>query len=386
MKQQHAVTTLVSAILIVTGASSALAQGNVPSVPNLPQPIMTTYVVGVIRRGPSWGSGTADDAQRIQEGHMANIRKMASTGKLIIAGPFEDRDVRGLFIFGVDSEDDARALLRDDPAVESGRLIVDLYQWFAPAGLSTDQVVRSRKPLAALVRDVQRADYTGDRDGLQRLYGRLAVYESEEVKSRVQYWRGFALWRRAINGFNDQVDSQVLRDDLVQALGQFEASDKTEPGSVEAKIGALSCIGLLSFATNEKDPKRIQSLLERGKVLRNDIERIDRDNPRFLWVIGANYWYIPLEQGGGQDKAMEIYQNGLKSVNQRKTLVNDPLEVSWGEPELLMNLARSNLHRTDPDLNAAEQYARQALRLVPEWHYVRDILLPQIEKAKANTK
>jgi hypothetical protein len=83
---------------------------------------------------------------------------------------------------------------------------------------------------------------------------------------------------------------------------------------------------------------------------------------------------------------MEIYQNGLKSVNQRKTLVNDPLEVSWGEPELLMNLARSNLHRTDPDLNAAEQYARQALRLVPEWHYVRDILLPQIEKAKANTK
>ena len=237
-----------------------------------------------------------------------------------------------------------------------------------------------------LVGDVQRADYAGDREGLQRLYGKLAVYEAEEVKSRVQYWRGFALWRRAINGFNDHVDSQELRDDLVRALGEFEASAKTEPGFVESKIGALSCIGLLSFATNEKDPERIQSLLERGKALRNDIERIDRDNPRFLWVIGANYWYIPIEQGGGQDKAMEIYQNGLKSFNRRKTVVNDPLDPSWGEPELLMNLAWSNLHRTSPNLDAAEQYAQQALGLVPEWHYVRDILVPQIEDSKTNTK
>ena len=46
----------------------------------------------------------------------------------------------------------------------------------------------------------------------------------------------------------------------------------------------------------------------------------------------------------------------------------------------------SNLHRTKPDLEAAEQYAKGSLALVPYWHYVRDILLPQIEEAKAKTK
>jgi uncharacterized protein YciI len=63
--------------------------------------------------------------------------------------------------------------------------------------------------------------------------------------------------------------------------------------------------------------------------------------------------------------------------------VADTLEPSWGEPELLMSLAWSNLNRTTPDLNAAEQDAQAALKLVPYWHYVRDILMPQIRAAHA---
>jgi len=47
-----------------------------------------------------------------------------------------------------------------------------------------------------------------------------------------------------------------------------------------------------------------------------------------------------------------------------------------------MNLAWSYLNRTEPDLAAAEDNARAALKLVPYWHYVRDILLPQIAAAK----
>jgi hypothetical protein len=47
-----------------------------------------------------------------------------------------------------------------------------------------------------------------------------------------------------------------------------------------------------------------------------------------------------------------------------------------------MNLAFANLNRAKPDLAAAERYAQSALALVPYWHYVRDILLPQIRKAK----
>jgi hypothetical protein len=110
------------------------------------------------------------------------------------------------------------------------------------------------------------------------------------------------------------------------------------------------------------------------------------DNPRLLWVLGPIRWSSPPERGGGQDKAIETYNKGLEAVRNQKGGTSDPMEPSWGEPELLMNLAWSNLNRTTPDLKAAEQDAQAALKMVPYWHYVRDILLPQIQNAKSAAK
>jgi hypothetical protein len=47
-----------------------------------------------------------------------------------------------------------------------------------------------------------------------------------------------------------------------------------------------------------------------------------------------------------------------------------------------MSIAWSHLNDAPPDLDAAESDARAALVLVPNWHYVRDILLPQIGAAR----
>lgn len=106
------------------------------------------------------------------------------------------------------------------------------------------------------------------------------------------------------------------------------------------------------------------------------------ENPRLLWVVGGNRWFAPPERGGGQDKAMETYEQGLEAIRKNKGAASDALEPSWGEPELLMSLAWSNLNKTTPDVGAAEKYARSALDQIPYWHYVRDILSKQIQDAK----
>lgn len=150
---------------------------------------------------------------------------------------------------------------------------------------------------------------------------------------------------------------------------------------MDAKIGEESCLGLL-IGLNQQDAPRVQELTSRAAPLRKEIEAAAPDNPRFLWVLGSILWYVPAERGGGQAKSLEAYQKGLEAARKQKGSVTDPLEPSWGEPELLMSLAGDNLYRTTPDLNAADQYARSALELVPYWHYVRDILLPQIRDAR----
>ncbi|MDQ6760423.1 MAG: YciI family protein [Acidobacteriota bacterium] len=74
---------------------------------------MTTYVIGFLRKGPNSGQGSKEESAQIQNGHLANIRKMAATGKLIVAGPMgDDTDLRGLFIFKAKSPDEVRQMAK----------------------------------------------------------------------------------------------------------------------------------------------------------------------------------------------------------------------------------------------------------------------------------
>ena len=99
---------------------------------------MDNYVVGILRRGPNT-SQTKEEAANIQEGHMAHIRYMGSTGKRVVAGPFtsNNQDARGMLIFKATLEE-AKALAAGDPAVKAGRLVLDMYPWFAARGLKID--------------------------------------------------------------------------------------------------------------------------------------------------------------------------------------------------------------------------------------------------------
>jgi hypothetical protein len=245
--------------------------------------------------------------------------------------------------------------------------------------------------VAAIVARIQRADYEGDRPALDRLYDQLLPFvDAPEIASRVRYWRGFAKWRNAINGFNETPTPNDLARELTEGESEFDAAIQRDAGFVDAKVGAASCVLLRLFLgggfSKSKDPARLRAAMAPASQLLKEAKDTAPDNPRLLWVVGPNQWVTPAQYGGGQDKAIETYNKGLASIRTQKGAVNDPLEPSWGEPELLMNLAWSNLHRDTPDLKAAEQYAQASLALVPYWHYVRDILLPQIEAAKTNAK
>jgi tetratricopeptide (TPR) repeat protein len=240
----------------------------------------------------------------------------------------------------------------------------------------------SRDSIIRIVTQIQRADYEGDRPALKRLHDELTpIPEDNKLASRVLYWRGFALWRRAINGFNETPTPNDLEADLTQAVTDFKDAIARDPAFVEPKIGAGSSLGYRMYL-HKNDSTRVQELFQQSSPLLKEALAAAPDNPRLLWVLGPMRWSSPPERGGGQDKAFEIYNKGLEAVRNQKRDVSDPLEPSWGEPELLMSLAWSNLNRTTPDLKAAEQDAQAALKIVPYWHYVRDILMPQIQAAK----
>jgi hypothetical protein len=238
---------------------------------------------------------------------------------------------------------------------------------------------QARRTVIQLVAQIQRADYQGDRAALQRLYGELGAFQEEKkLVARVSYWRGFALWRRALNGFNESAPADELEEDLKLAITQFKKSSAADPAFADAKIAEGSCLSNLIFL-NRGNPKRVQELAARALPLLKQAQAEAPNNPRLYWVLGPNSWYAPADRGGGQMKAIELYRKGLQLADEGHGRSDDPLDPSWGKPELLMNLAWSALHQTTPDPQAAQSYARSALDLVPHWHYVKDIRMPQIQ-------
>ncbi len=75
------------------------------------------------------------EISRIQAGHMAHMKKMAEDKKLVMAGPFgDDGNWRGIFIFDVKIREEVVDLLKQDPAIASGRLDYEIHPWWSESG------------------------------------------------------------------------------------------------------------------------------------------------------------------------------------------------------------------------------------------------------------
>ena len=76
-------------------------------------------------------------AASIQKGHMDNMERLYSEGKLKVAGPFgkNDNGWQGIFIFDCTSKEEVESLLKTDPAIAAGRLNYTISSWWTePTG------------------------------------------------------------------------------------------------------------------------------------------------------------------------------------------------------------------------------------------------------------
>jgi uncharacterized protein YciI len=96
---------------------------------------MRHYVLVLLRSGPH---PVPDGAERdaMFEAHMANIRRLASAGKLVLAGPLDGKDgLRGMFVFAVPDIDEAKKLVGTDPVIARGEMVAEYHAYYGSAAL-----------------------------------------------------------------------------------------------------------------------------------------------------------------------------------------------------------------------------------------------------------
>ncbi len=93
------------------------------------------YFFGVLVRGPEWTPEITSEVKKLQEAHMANIRRMGGTGKLVIAGPLENAgQLRGIYVFKLNSLQEAKSWSETDPAIKAGRFAIEIHPWLLAQG------------------------------------------------------------------------------------------------------------------------------------------------------------------------------------------------------------------------------------------------------------
>lgn len=96
---------------------------------------MHGYFMAFLKEGPNRNQ-SEEEVSKIQRAHLDNITRMANEGFLVLAGPFMDEGtVKGIYVFKVETLEEAEELTKTDPAVKSGRLIMELHPWYGSAAL-----------------------------------------------------------------------------------------------------------------------------------------------------------------------------------------------------------------------------------------------------------
>lgn len=96
---------------------------------------MKRYVFAFLKRGPN-RDRTKEESHKLQRAHLDNITRLAEAGKLVLAGPFlDDGDLRGIYVFNVETVEEAKALTQTDPAIKAGSLVMELLPWYGSAAL-----------------------------------------------------------------------------------------------------------------------------------------------------------------------------------------------------------------------------------------------------------
>lgn len=123
--------TLFTFLALIMLGASAHAQQN-----DFDMSKMKTYYMVFLKKGPHRDQDSATVA-KIQEGHLAYLGSLYKQGKIDLNGPFmEDGDIRGISVYNVGSAEEALKLASEDPAVKSGRLVVEVHPWYSLQGSS----------------------------------------------------------------------------------------------------------------------------------------------------------------------------------------------------------------------------------------------------------
>jgi uncharacterized protein len=98
---------------------------------------LEAFELVLLRRPASAPDYPDEELERIQSEHLAHHVRLREAGLVVTNGPVDeqpDPSLRGLTFYRTGSLERSRQLAEADPAVQAGRLAVEIMTWYCPPG------------------------------------------------------------------------------------------------------------------------------------------------------------------------------------------------------------------------------------------------------------
>ena len=248
-------------------------------------------------------------------------------------------------------------------------LTIQASQAAAPAEPETRALIVEARNLA------YDANYRNDQAGLRAAIAALQplAKESSEV-AYANYYLSWTYWAMAASQYEAKdvagaIESGTLAASHARAGLALRPQD---PEFYTALINALIVVAVLDRAQFEKMAAEIRPA--RVKAL-----ELGANNPRTVMMDAGMLFNNPPERGGGQQKGIDRYLQALKLFEaEALEKTADPLAPRWGHTLAYGWMAPMYLTITPPQKDKARAAAETALRMRPDFWYVRERVLPRL--------
>lgn len=96
--------------------------------------LMQQYFLVFLKAGDNRNQDSTEIAT-LQQEHLAHLNRMAEEGFTSLTGPLgSDGDIRGIVVYNTPTLEEADSLAHLDPAVQAGRLKVEIHPWWTAKG------------------------------------------------------------------------------------------------------------------------------------------------------------------------------------------------------------------------------------------------------------
>jgi uncharacterized protein len=102
---------------------------------------LDAYTVVFLRRPSDAPQLSDQELDALQERHLAFLARMKQEGHAVASGPLTgqpDESLRGISVYRTSLEETLR-LAGQDPSVQAGRLVLEVFTWLMPAGSLGDR-------------------------------------------------------------------------------------------------------------------------------------------------------------------------------------------------------------------------------------------------------